>query len=253
VKTVREFLAVGFFLIPVSLSATSFIAIRTPQGVFVGVDSKPTYRGAPGNLWVCKIYKSGSMYFSIIGLDHDAVRHFFPKNIIASAVATTHDFAKVTEAADEQLKGALLSTLDAQKSEDPDTYRFTTKHANQVMTVFFFEMVGSVLFSSSSTFTFSEANHSISVEHQRCPGSDCPNGTYTYYTVDETGAGKDFLSKASGYSPVDAISSFIDIEAKELPETVGGPKTILRIDGNGPSWISNSVGCPIEVNASQSN
>jgi len=44
----------------------------------------------------------------------------------------------------------------------------------------------------------------------------------------------------------------VELEIQASPDTVGAPITILQVDKNGPSWISNDSGCPTLLTPEQS-
>lgn len=243
----RLLLAV-FLLFPTFALATSIVAVRTPRSLVIAADSKATYRGAPGPPTVCKIYRTGRLYFAISGLDYDKGRNFVPAQIVAARFAEVGTFAHAIARVETAVHAALLDELTAMKASDPQTFRFTVKDRD-VTSILFAEFRAGVPRMAAREFQYADspAPH-LTVNRITCPG-DCPRGNQ-YFFLGEQAEATRFVRdhRRESLDPRTIAESLVKLEAKSHPDDVGPPIVLLRVDRRGPQWLSNNSDCPIVVN-----
>jgi hypothetical protein len=235
-------------LIPTVALATSIVAVRTPRSFIIAADSKPTYRGTPGPPTVCKIYRTGKLYFAISGLDYDKGRNFFPAQIIAAkfsdALTFDHSVARVENA----INAALVEELSALKATDPQAFRFTIKNRD-VTSILLAEFRGGIPRIAGREFQYVHApTPRLRVNRITCPG-DCSRGNQYFFLGEQTEASQ-FVKdhRRDVLNPRAVPEQLVKLEAQSHPDDVGPPIAVLRVDKNGPAWLANDSACPIVVN-----
>jgi hypothetical protein len=235
-------------LVPGASLATSIVAVRTPRSIIIAADSKPTYRGTPGPSTVCKIYRTGKLYFAISGLDYDEGRHFFPAQIVAANFSDASAFTRAVARVEFAVNAALVAELDALKSTDPQTFRFTTKN-QAVASILLAEMRNEIPHHAAREFQYVESpSPHLEVRRITCPGN-CPAGN-EYVFLGEQSEATQFMKehRREVLDPLTTPASLVRIEAKSHPNDVGPPVVVLRVNRRGATWLANDSACPIVVN-----
>jgi hypothetical protein len=124
--------------------ATTLIGIRGRDGFVVAAESKVTYRGngINGSATVCKIYRSGSLYFAIAGMASDRNRGFFPEKIVADSFSTSRSFAGNIDSIERALSHSLIVEMRRLKTQDHDEFEKIQKDGGDLFTVLAAVMVG---------------------------------------------------------------------------------------------------------------
>jgi len=239
-------------IVPTAALATSIVAVRTSRSFIIAADSKPTYRGVPGPPKVCKIYRTGKLYFAISGLEYDKDRRFEPAQIIASKFSDTISFDRLAARVESAVKEALTKELEELRSSDPQTFRFTTK-GSDITSILLAEIRRGVPHVAAREFKYSEspAPH-LDVNRITCPGN-CPRGNQYFFLGEQTDATqyvRDHRREVLDSRTVPA--ALVRLEAKSHPDDVGPPVVLLRVDNRGPHWLANESACPIVVTPQES-
>lgn len=243
----RLALAIVIFL-PASALATSIVAVRTPHSFVIAADSKPTYRGIPGPPSVCKIYRTGKLYFAVSGLDYDEGRRFYPAQIIAAKFSDAVPFDRAVARVEGALKSALLNELAALKASDLPTFRFTIKNRD-VTSILLAEFRNGVPRMAALEFEYIDAlTPHIAISRVTCPG-DCPAGNQFFFLGEQAEAAK-FVKdhRHETLNPRTVPEALVRLEARAHPDDVGPPVAVLRVDRRGPTWLESDSSCPIVVN-----
>lgn len=241
-------LILALFFVPGVALGTSIVAVRTPRSIIIAADSKPTYRGSPGPAIVCKIYRTGRLYFAISGLDYDEGRHFFPAQIIASSFSDALPFDRTVARVERAVRAALLAELDALKSSDPQTFRFTIK-GYDVTSILLAEIRNGIPHLAAREFQYSESpSPHLLVNRITCPGR-CPPGNEYVFLGEQTEASQ-FVKehRREALNPLALPESLVRLEAQSHPNDVGPPIVVLRLSARGARWIANDSACPVVVN-----
>jgi len=234
-----------------SVFATTLIGLRLPDGFIIAVDSKASYkgRGIPGPPIVCKIFQSGSLYFSFSGLANDRSRRFFPDQIVVNSFSATGALANNLDRMDRALAQALTVEMQRMKVEDPDNFAFNHRPGADTLQIVAGEMLNGTSQMFGRGFKYVEETGTFTISRLSCPGTDCPHDVLFFLAGDtdvaKIMANQIFQETQTLHDPVADTRSMVQAEILAAPETVGPPITILRVDKNGASWPSNDVGCPI--------
>jgi len=243
----RKLLLSAALLIPGAALATSIVAVRTSKSFIIAADSKPTYRGAPGPSTVCKIYRTGKLYFAISGLDYDKGRNFFPSQLVAANFSDRQPFDRAVSRVQAAVTSALLAELNAMHSTDPATFRFTVRNRD-VTSILLAEFRAGIPRAAGLEFQYVDSPAPrVKVNRIACPG-DCPSGNQ-YFFLGEQAEARQFLKDHSRQplNPRTLPESLVRLEAKSHPDDVGPPISVLRVTRIGPSWLANDSACPILV------
>jgi hypothetical protein len=226
--------------------ATTIVVIRTPSGVVFAADSKPTYRGRQGAETVCKIYKSGRLYFAIAGIEHDTSREFFPAELIANVFSSPGSFNKHLLTSTQMIKEALKKELQRLHREDPDTYRYTIKDGGDVLSIAFAGIENGVPILAVRGFQEIVKNEEIEIKIQEdsCPGK-C-NGVKIFY-LGKHDAIERFIKANTGWSgkPEVLAEKLVNLEIEEYPNNVGPPIDVMAISPHEARWIHKKDTCPL--------
>jgi hypothetical protein len=231
-----------------ALPDTSIIAVRTPQVVYLGADSKTITEGQPAtDRKTCKIHQAGDLFFAVAGFAGDQRRGFNVPEIVARAARngfTAGDRVRRSEeAVVEQLTGELVRL----RKEAPALYEKVVKgEGGTILALAFAGYEEGATFVIISQFaTRNENPPSVFVKRDSCP-ENCPFGVKTFFLGSYQAIARYIGGKAGegDMEPIEAIRYLIELEIRENPQSVGGPVDILRIDRQGPKWIQKKDECP---------
>ncbi|MHB8754697.1 MAG: hypothetical protein ACYC92_07035 [Candidatus Acidiferrales bacterium] len=242
----RKLLLLAILFAPLTALATTIIAVRAPDFVVIATDSKATYRGRPGPPAVCKIDKSGALYFAVAGLDHDTRRNFYLKAIVAGNFSPAGNFDEQVTRVEHAVSQALLIELGRMRVEDPGTYAFTVRPGKEVASMVLAEMQKGTPHLAARGFSWTpNPAPSISISRVTCPG-DCANGR-ELVSLGEKAAAVKFMHEISGenFDLPSLATKLVQLEIDDSPGDVGPPISEIRIDKSGATWLSNPSGCPI--------
>lgn len=233
--------------VPSIVLATAIVGVRTPDSFIIAADSKARYRGTPGPETVCKIYQTGRLYFAIAGLEHDAQRGFYPKNIIAANCTGSGSFGDIVDRIERAISSALLTELNRLKSEDPESYQFTLKEGGDALSILLAQIQDGAPYVAGRGFQYVQVpTPQISVGRITCPG-DCPNGVELFFLGKQVEAKQFVNDHPEGSKPIVLAKKLVEVETQSWPEDVGPPIVVLQVNSNGPVWVANDSGwCPVK-------
>ena len=239
----------AIFLVQPAL-ATSIIAVRVKGQVIIGADSKRLHAddGVPFDEPVCKIGKAEGFFFAVGGVATDSETGFIPASVIITASKMQGTIEQKVDKIEDMIKEPLIRVLDRFRQEHPLGYgqRFGTGSALQII---FFGVENGYTFVLVSDFIPTpslSAPVQLNIKRYNCPGVACPTGEQIfiggYYD-----AIKRFLTEKPDYwreNTVEAVRRLIELEIEDVPDNVGPPIDILRVDMNGGRWIQKKEQCP---------
>jgi hypothetical protein len=231
--------------------ATTLIGVKSHDSLIIAVDSKATFKssGFKQAENVCKIFQSAPLYFAIANLAKDPAHDYFPEKIVANNFSNSDSLDQNMDKIERALSDALKIEMDRLKTENPKDFEYDPKPDEMTQVI----IAGEVVNSSPQMFGFGlkylNESTPISVSRLSCPGN-CITLPY-YFFAGKTDVAKktlhDFFNKPPVPDPVTVARKLIEVEIEASPDAVGPPITILQVDKNGPTWISNDSGCPIIV------
>jgi len=237
------------FVFPSSLFATSIIATRSPSGFMIATDGKVVYRGAgiKGTETVCKIYRSGGLYFAVAGMPADRNRNYYPAQLASRNYKDTDSFEANIGRIERSISTAILDEMRRLRTEDPD--QFMRNQDGGTLEIVFARIASGVPELAGRGFKYVDGdNPRIEISRVTCPG-DCPNGTYVVFAGHQQEMKKVtdsvFEHPESPIAPAEFGHMAIESEINASKGEVGPPITILIVTAQGVDWPSNKVGCPV--------
>jgi hypothetical protein len=246
----RRWILLVVLLCPVSAFATTIVVVRTANFILIAADSKATWRGGTGPSTVCKIYRSGDLYFAIGGLEHDGARGFYVKDLVADGFKSVSRFEARVTAAQQEISPRFLVRMNRLRAEDPNSFKFEMTDPGPQLSVAFAQMENGVpLFAVRGFEYFDAPSPRVEISGSDCPGTDCPGGVTHIEYMGKQNAIKAYYASHDVWKmdPVVLARKLVELEIQDEPSSVGPPIAILRLDSSGATWISNGCGCPIET------
>jgi hypothetical protein len=236
------------FVFPSSLFATSIIATRSPSGFMIATDSKVVYRGAgiKGPETVCKIYRSGELYFAVAGMPADRNRSYYPTKLVGQSYKETDSLAANIARIEQSISAAILGEMRRLRANDPE--QFVQNQDGDPLEIVFAGISNGVLELAGRGSKFLDGdNPAIEINRITCLG-DCPDGTQVVVAGHQQEMKKitNFLFEHphTSITPSEFGRMAIEAEINASKDEVGPPVTILVVTVQGVDWTSNEVGCP---------
>lgn len=129
--------------------------------------------------------------------------------------------------------------------EDPDGFAAIYKPGGDTLTLIAGQMVDGEPYMSGRGFKYVAKDSTIAITRLNCPG-DCVDGLVDVFLAGRSDVARQtwIYDRRTARDLVTESRKLVEVEIKAAPEDVGPPITILKVDKNGASWISNDVGCP---------
>jgi hypothetical protein len=235
----------------VASAQTSIVAVRTPNEMVVGADSKGQLGGDRlYNIPLCKIVKANNLFFAISGLSHDPATSFDANAVAIQASqseGTIHDRATEFE---KLIVMPLTRALKEIRRDYPMNYNrdFVGKPALQII-FFGFERNLLVLLAREFEGRTSDSGGLPYVritKRLNCPGEACPLGEMAVYLGQAEAINRFRRENPDSYAVglVKAVRHLIQLEIDDVPDKVGPPIDVLRITRTGAEWIERKKECP---------
>jgi hypothetical protein len=237
------------FVFPSSLFATSIIATRSPSGFMIATDSKVVYRGAgiKGTETVCKVYRSGDLYFAVAGMPADRNRNYYPTKLVGQNYKEIDSFEANITRIEQSISTAIIDEMRKLRTETPD--QFMQNQDGETLEIVFARIANGVPELAGRGFKYVDGdNPRVEIARMTCPG-DCPNGTYVVFAGHQQEMRKItnfvFEHPEAPITPAEFGQMAIEAEINASKDEVGPPVTILIVTTQGVDWTSNKVGCPV--------
>jgi hypothetical protein len=257
-KIAKLLLIVAFFLgmFPPSVLAWTTIAVyRDRTTVIVAADSKIGAFNGYRERVVCKIYRTGNLFWSLTGLSAD-----YYETLVSEASAKSHSFRGTVEGFESIAPPAMRDGFIKLKITSPLDYKAFMEGKNPGSIDFaFFGMEGKIPFIAIVGFRAVEIQGVIGVskvgdlfyEEPACPDgkSVCGNAIGNFKAI----LGYQSANPTWSTDLVSGVRKFVQLEIDAVPDAVGPPIRILKIDSKGPRWIQNGEGCDIGVPSKANN
>ena len=226
------------------MHATTIVAVRTSNTIFIGSDSK-IIDGEGGEAGkACKIVTFNGISIAIARLWGSPAQGFSVAAVAAEALNSNSDLASRINHFERLLTRPLEQLLTSLKTADSVRFKRELEGQSAVDVLFVgFDSNYPVLL-MRSFMVRSGASQSITVRIKREECSrDCSDGlAYVvlgqHSSIDKTLADNPTFWKIGA---VEAIRKLINLEILAAPSFVGPPLSILAIDKSGPRWIEQGV------------
>jgi hypothetical protein len=235
-------------------SATTIVLIRTPEHIVVGADSLVVnWQATPAtrNLYLCKLHKQGSTFFTVAGMGvvHQGTR-FSAEQLVRVAIehSTTMDEASAYFA--RIAVEPYSRVMRIMRQHNPDQWKFVDQYKGQgiALVVAFFGVEDRVPKYVIVGFRVSTGKRiTVMADTASCPGLACKTERYrkhgtiigqsqaAYRRIGGTDQSS-FMRFQAGRSDVEIVQSIIAIEEHSVPAAVGGAIEIVSVDAAGEHW-----------------
>ena len=245
-RTVVPSIAILSVLVGCPLNATSIVAVRTPNAIFIGSDSKMINGdgGEAGN--GCKILSSNGVFFGIARIWSSPAQGFSVASVAAEGLNSNGDLVTRLTHFERLLVHPLARLLMSLKTTDPERFQRELEGQSAVDALFVDFETGYPALLVRSFMVRNGASQSITlrIKREEC-SRDCSE-TLAYAALGQHEA----IDKALAENPdlwkigfAEAIRKLINLEISAAPSFVGPPISILTIDKSGPRWIEQGA-CP---------
>jgi hypothetical protein len=231
-------------------AATTIVAVKTPNEIVIGADSKvtDTFGKAFANQ-ACKIVQAGNLFFAYEGLARDRRTDFDIVKIAGQSLQLKPD-ASVSERV-SILTGFVTSRLFAElsslKQHDPATYREKIEGGQTFLKILVAGFEGSrpLLFVRQfRAVALSRETIGVIVVPDDCL-ADCADAIVVR-SFGETAAIEGLPEETPDFwtnGIAEGVRRLIETEIAARSEYVGPPVDILRIDKTGARWIQKKPAC----------
>lgn len=245
------FAAATLCAMAVTAHATSIIAIKQGDNIYLGADSKVLIERDVA-ISQCKITKMSDIFLIFSGMPSISVANFNAYDIAESTFAGKGTITERVNAYDKAVQGKLQAAFEKLRTTDPKyfsrwyTEDVTNRIAMQVL-VAGAEKKGTVLtMLEYRIMSAQSAPVELKLFRQDIvtrPGSDQPKILLLGMqdAINELRAKKDYFSD---FNPVTLINDWIMAEANAEPSKVSGPVDILRISPKKTEWVQHKEQCP---------
>lgn len=225
---------------------TSVVALWTPDEIVVGADSKTiTRRGAgPAS---CKIAQlDDSFFFAAAGLNTDPQSGFELARFVRKAFQQSGTVREKVDDFESLVDRPLTAALVRLKKEEPAFYEHYLENKGQVLQVVFFglEDGSPELFLRTFEVELISGNVTVVMERNECTASTCPDATA--FLLGYSGAAAGFAADHPGFwkkGLAPAVEQLVDLEVAEVPQFVGPPVDVLRVNRGGAAWVKRKAQC----------
>jgi hypothetical protein len=237
-------LLLGVFILPPDARATTIVAVRTPDSVLLGTDSKMTAADGAAVAGQCKIATANGVYWAVANLKKDEEHNFDLDEIAAAAMRGPGSVAARIAGFERAVPPKLAEVLN----DTPDDV-VKEFHENQPsIDIVFAGLEDGVPYIHRRYFEAriqrktDDSRKGIFVRTVRPKCSSDP-GCLTAIGSRRTVAGERARNPAmlSSMGAAQSIRHLIDTEIAAFPDVVGPPISVLEIDKGGSRWISRGV------------
>lgn len=242
----------GFFLSSaVSSSATTIIAVRTPDGVVLGADSKMT-KGDGAESWTaCKIGSANNVLWAISGIVDVNVptMHFSMIDAAKASLSGTQESIEDRIKRFEAVVVPPLTNLFRDLKRGDPSYFSRDIEGKVPTSILLAGMEDNTAFFHVRSFRVKSDTKSgvvgIEIAAMDCPSSGCLNTGTTYLALGEhADADRQVADNPDLWTNpgiVAAVRSLIQTEIRRLPALVGPPIALVAIMKDGVHWISRGA------------
>jgi hypothetical protein len=228
---------------------TVIVAVRTPEVFAIAADGEGTFRSegkVTSRRSVPKIFQQSGALYAISGLTKDPGRGFDPTAMIAASLAVPLPLRNTANSLEVLLSKALEDELTKLRVEEPALFREAVEGDNRGTSVLLArwengEPAGIGLHFLPAVDV--QGNLTIQTQRLACPG-DCPRGTFTWFLGHRKAINKYVAERGNNMrmSPEDGVRFLVQLEIDAGTPGVGPPIHVVRLDGDGVTWLSGTSG-----------
>lgn len=231
--------------------ATSIIAVKTGDDIYLGADSKVLIEKDVA-ISQCKITKMSDIFLVFSGMPSISAANFNAYEIAEAVFAGTGTIGERVNAYDRAVQGKLQAAFEKLRTTDPQY--FSRWYAQDVVNRIAMQVLVAGAEKKGTVLTMLEyrimspQNAPVELKAFRQeittkPGSSNPKILLLGMqdAINELRAKKDYFSD---FKPVTLINDWITAEATAEPSRVSAPIDILKISPKKTEWIQHKEQCP---------
>ncbi|MGA8028347.1 MAG: hypothetical protein WB992_14480 [Bryobacteraceae bacterium] len=226
--------------------ATSIVILRSPSRVYIGADSRRTYRDSNNASYagsICKIVPAGPLFFVASGLTYANNRQV--ADIGADAGRTGRSVLYAMEAFRGRMQVFLPSALAAQREVEQS---YVGDRQGLVLESAFIGFENGLATVTVEWYSKNGTASNPRVTTDRRTYSSAIPGRYDFIFLGKRRAIDQYLARRTPSVRNDAsavawITRLIGLEASESPESTALPIDILELDTFGPRWLEHRAAC----------
>jgi hypothetical protein len=243
-RTVVPTIAIFPLLFGCCLRATSIVAVRTPDAIFMGSDSKMIKGDGSEAGNGCKILSSNEFFVGIARIWGSPAQGFTVASFAAEALNSNSDLPSRVTHFERLLLHPLERLLMALRTTDPSRFQRELEGQSAVDALFVGFEAGYPALLLRSFIVHNGASQSITARIRREDCSRYCSEALAYVALGQHKA----IDKALAENPdlwkigvAESIRKLINLEISAAPTFVGLPISILTIDKSGPRWIEQGA------------
>jgi hypothetical protein len=237
-------LALILLSLGVPANGTSIVILRNANKVYVGADSRRSYR-EPGRSYagtVCKIVPAGRLLFVASGLTYADNRQ------VSDIGAEVGSKSATASQAIEEFRNRMSSFLPEALSARDQVESAAGSRDGLVLEAAFIGFENDVAKVSMEWFRVEGSRSNLTVTTDRHSYTSRNPGRYDFLFLGKRHAIDQYLSHRSPVirstsEAVQFIRLLIGLEVAESPETTAPPIDILQLTSYGPEWLQQKPGC----------
>jgi len=233
-------------LMGVPCHGTTVVVLRDRQQIIIAADSGGWSPTSPTPLSICKIVSTHDVVFSSAGLLEDRPSKFDVTKIATQAFSENGSILQREATFSELISKPLLRAIWRIKRDTPKVFDTEIVGKPQALQVVFtgFENGRPIYVADFFSVRQRKGRISIRFSGNRCPGG-CNDKGNSYLLMGEISAAQAKISAGSFWTSdlIRDARTLIDIEIAARPDNVSGPIDILRVSGEGLTWVQRKPDC----------
>jgi hypothetical protein len=228
-----------------ALSAQTAIAVfRNSTEIVAGSDSRGNKQGG-GSVVLCKVHRLRNLYWSEAGLSADVSK------VVAKASAGGATIRQTAERFSKLMVPEIESGMQELRTTEPATFDHFMNVDGGVWSYIFYGMEKGTPVVAQVNFHAAADDHLVKaaalykvLDEPTCSKPEIPCGFTAGYDREMK------MYAALGRKTDDLVGTvrtIVQLEIDAVPDKVGPPLRILKIDSRGPQWIQNSEGCSADL------
>ncbi len=230
-----------------AVAQTTIVAIRTPEEIWIGADSKVTnVHNKSITKSVCKIKQVGRLFYAFAGFSNYTGSSYDLVSIVNKACRNNLSLSGKVKTFEKLIVPPLSKALKRIQINRPSYFAEEIQDKAVIQIVFAGIENGEPSFFVRNIRVEDNDGNSptITINEVSCPG-DCEGGEMVVY-LGHTEAIESFLETKDSFWEIGyaaGIRELITIQIEAEPDDVGPPIDMLRISNRGAKWIQKKPRC----------
>ena len=246
--TAKILVAVFFVTLLTAIRAsghTSIVVARTSEFAIIAADSKVTWTDAPAGS-ACKIGRVGGMLFAIGGLAVSRDTGWNAMQAASSAASTARGAVRrAVDAFERDAQRELPRAFENLRVKDPAEFDKWTPRTS--LEILFVGIEKNSVILIHSKYKFNSEHKTLKVISESCPGS-CKDGPVQIAVLGRRAAVDRRLRDVAFVDPSPSgiatlVTSLVELEIADVPEEVGGPIDVVRLNRDRSMSTINRGAC----------